>query len=192
MFIIAHLGYALLIAEIFALIYFYIVYIKIKSDEFDFKDFLQSYRGTKIFSLIPLSIGSLGPDIVDKLISLPLTGYGRYIGHSLLFNVIISGLIFVIFRKKMDIAYSFIFGWQIHLLLDLGGYLPLFYPFVAIPFTPEPINHFELFLQTPSIWLHELLGLVSLLALSLLYHFRGITISSILKQNMRDIFSSHQ
>ncbi len=152
MFIIAHFGYALLIAEILALLYFYIVYIKIKSLEFlNIKDFLLSYYGAKIFSLIPLSIGALGPDIVDKLIVLPLTGYGRHIGHSLLFNVIISGLVFVIFREKKYIAYSFIFGWQTHLILDLGGYLPLFYPFVAIPYHPEPINHLQLLLHTPSM-----------------------------------------
>ena len=80
-----------------------------------------------IFRLnIPIAVfcGVL-PDLVDKPLAIFGIGGGRYVGHTLLFAVVITGLFFM-WNKKYGC--SALFGFMSHLFLD-RDWIPWFYPF---------------------------------------------------------------
>ena len=66
------------------------------------------------------------PDMVDKPLAVLGIGGGRYIGHTLLFAVVISGTFFF-WKRKYGLAA--LIGLTSHLLLDLNALIPWFYPF---------------------------------------------------------------
>jgi uncharacterized membrane protein required for colicin V production len=89
-----------------------------------------------LFSLlfIPLLIGSILPDLIDKpLVLFGITQYGRYIGHTLTVGIIISLISFAITRKKL-VPVSLFLGYLFHLLEDMPFFVPWFYPFVKYDF----------------------------------------------------------
>jgi len=89
-----------------------------------------------LFSLlfIPLLIGSILPDLIDKpLLLLGITQYGRYIGHTLTLGVVIALISFIITRKKI-IPVSLFLGYLLHLVEDMPFFIPWFYPFVNYNF----------------------------------------------------------
>ena len=113
--------------------------------------------GINVFSFVALTIGSMGPDLIDKPISEPIFGYGRFIGHSLLFDFVISIVILAIFRKRKKIALAFVLGWQMHLILDSGGFMPWFYPFVNYDFQERTVSFLE-YLTRPEVYGNEIAG----------------------------------
>jgi len=66
------------------------------------------------------------PDLVDKPLAALGIGGGRYIGHTLLFAAVITGAFFLWKRRH---GFAAIMGLMSHLLLDLNGFVPWFYPF---------------------------------------------------------------
>jgi hypothetical protein len=89
-----------------------------------------------LFSLlfIPLLIGSILPDLIDKpLVLFGITHYGRYIGHTITAGIIISLISFVITRKKI-VPVSLFSGYLLHLVEDMPFFIPWFYPFVNYDF----------------------------------------------------------
>ncbi|MFW9852701.1 MAG: metal-dependent hydrolase [Candidatus Thorarchaeota archaeon] len=180
MFLFAHLGYSFLFVEILTLVYFL---LKSKTN-----DTAKENWGIKYFSFISLAIGAMGPDIIDKLISLPITDHGRYIGHSLIFDVLICFLVLIVFRKNKRIWLSFIIGWQLHLILDLGGFLPILFPFVSYEFPVRDQTFFEI-LSQPSVYINEIIGFLILTSLVLIYYHRGLRIKQFLKSDLSKEFS---
>jgi hypothetical protein len=97
------------------------------------------------FSLL---IGAIIPDIIDKLLYFIGVGSGRFIGHTLLFligSTLIVFLISQLFRYKTSshsnrmiytIPISYFIGVLIHLTLDLPN-VPFLYPFIPITTIPE-------------------------------------------------------
>jgi hypothetical protein len=166
MFLFAHIGYTFLFIEILTIIHFS---IKSRNKDLDVKEFW----GMKHFSYISLAIGAMGPDIFDKLISLPLTDQGRYIGHSLLFDILICSLFIILFRKNKRIWMAFIIGWQTHLILDVGKFLPILFPFVSYEFPIRDQTFFEI-LAEPTIYVNEIIGFLILVALIIIYYYRGL------------------
>ena len=175
MFLLAHIGYTFFAVELI----FIFIYIlrKLKNKNID-----TIHWGIKYISLYALLIGSAGPDIIDKAISLPITGHGRYIGHSLLFNMLISLIVLAVFWKNRRIWIGLIVGWQMHILLDLGGFLPWFFPFVNYDFPERTLSFWEM-LQLPSVYLNEIFGVVGLIFVIVLYISRRIPILDLLKED---------
>jgi hypothetical protein len=86
-------------------------------------------------SIFPLIVGSILPDIIDKPFQLlGILTYGRFIGHTLFMGLVISGISFLIFRKKL-ISISLLFAYWFHLLEDTQNFVPWFYPFINYNFT---------------------------------------------------------
>lgn len=71
------------------------------------------------------------PDLVDKPLWVLGIGCGRYIAHTLLFVFLVS-LAFSL--KKRVYGLFALSGGMLHLLLDLGWFVPWFYPFVRYDF----------------------------------------------------------
>ena len=88
------------------------------------------------------------PDIVDKPLAAMGIGGGRYIGHTLLFAVVVSAAFFF-WKKKYGLAA--IIGLVSHLLLDLNTLIPWFYPFKNYEFLITKLNF--------TTWFHEYLKL---------------------------------
>ena len=169
------MGYAILLFETVFIIYHSII----KKRE------LSKYRGYFYFSYIFLIIGSMGPDIIDKLIIYPILGIGRHIGHTLLFNVLICLMIFLIFRKHKRFYMSFIIGWQLHLILDLGGFIPWLYPFKQYVFVPKDASYFQLLLQ-PSVYINEIIGFGVMITIFLVIYLRNkIGLFKIIKEDIK-------
>lgn len=85
------------------------------------------------------------PDLLDK----PLTALlgltqGRYVGHTLLFIFLIV-VAFFIWKRKYGVAA--LVGGISHLLLDLGGFVPWFYPFVSYQFEHGRVDFATYFRQ---------------------------------------------
>jgi hypothetical protein len=110
------------------------------------------------------------PDLVDK----PLTAVmniteGRYIAHTLLFVTAVS-LAFFAWKRAYGLA-AFVGGVS-HLLLDLGGPLPLFYPFASYEFTRGRVDlggHFWDYLVSGGLSMDLVLAAVLGLAVILYY-----------------------
>jgi hypothetical protein len=81
-----------------------------------------------IFRLNPVVTVFCGilPDLVDKPLAALGIGGGRYIGHTLLFAVVVSAAFFL-WKRKYGLAA--LTGLMSHLLLDLNDLVPWFYPF---------------------------------------------------------------
>jgi hypothetical protein len=179
MYPLAHIGYTLFLVELVFI--FTCFFQKLRN-----KDHATIHWGIRYVSLYALLLGSLGPDIIDKAISLPITGYGRYVGHSLLFNIVISLGVLAIFWKNKRIWIGFIVGWQMHIVLDLGGFIPWLFPFVKYDFQERVLSFWEM-LQLPSVYLNEIFGAVCLIIVIVLYLRRKIPIRNMLKED----FSKH-
>ena len=113
-------------------------------------------------SILALIIGSMIPDIIDKPLQLlGITSSGRFIGHTLFMGLIVSGISFLILRKKF-VSISLLFGVWFHLLQDAMDFVPWFYPFVNYTF---PVYNFGPKF-TPFNFIFECLGILSLVYLS--------------------------
>ncbi|MHA1302871.1 MAG: metal-dependent hydrolase [Candidatus Heimdallarchaeaceae archaeon] len=176
MFLLAHIGYTFLAAEILAHIYYWIFYKKKELEE-------SASWGLKHFVVIPLAIGAMGPDIIDKFISEPIVGYGRYVGHSLFFAILIFIVAILLFRKNPHIYVSFIIGWIMHILLDSAGFIPWFFPFVNYEFQPKTETYFQMLLE-PYVYSNEIAGFLTLIFLLALYLRRGFTLKSLLQHSL--------
>lgn len=71
------------------------------------------------------------PDIVDKLLYIMGIGGGRYIGHTLLFTILVS-IVFFLWKRKY--GFAALVGGILHLVLDLHALVPWFYPFKEYDF----------------------------------------------------------
>ena len=175
MFPFAHIGYTFLVVElVFILIY---IFKKLSNKNPD-----NVHWGIRYVSLYALLLGSLGPDIIDKAISLPITGNGRYIGHSLLFDIAISMIVLAVFWRNRRIWIGFIVGWQTHLILDTGGFMPWLFPFVNYDFPERTLSYWEI-VQLPSIYLNEIFGAVGLIIVVILYLRRKVPVLDMLKED---------
>jgi hypothetical protein len=87
------------------------------------------------------------PDIVDKPLAAMGIGSGRYIGHTLLFAVVVSAAFFF-WKKKYGLAA--VIGLVSHLLLDLNTLVPWFYPFKSYNFGSVKLDF--------TVWLHDYLS----------------------------------
>jgi len=175
MFPLAHIGYTFLAVE---LVFIFICIFKKLSN----KNLVTVHWGIRYVSLYALLLGSLGPDIIDKTISLPITGNGRYIGHSLLFDIVVSLVVLAVFWKNKRILIGFIVGWQMHMILDIGGFMPWLFPFVSYEFQERTLSYWEM-LQLPSVHLNEIFGLVSLIIVIVLYLRRKLPLLDMLKED---------
>lgn len=175
MFPFAHIGYTFFAVElVFIFIY---IFKKLRNKNMD-----TVLWGIRYVSLYALLLGSLGPDIIDKAISLPITGNGRYIGHSLLFDIVISLIVLAVFWKNKRIWIGFIVGWQMHIILDIGGFMPWLFPFVNYEFPERALSFWEM-LKLPSVYLNEIFGAVCLIIIVILYFYRKIPVLALLKQD---------
>jgi len=177
----AHIGYALLFAELLTMVYF-LIQNKISNMK------IQEVYGLKYFSYITLVIAALGPDIIDKLISLPITDHGRYIGHSLLFDLLVCSLVLLLFRTNKRLWLAFILGWQIHLILDVGGFLPILFPFISYDFPVRDKTFLEI-LAEPSTYINEIIGFLILVTLIYFYFYRGLRLKRFIKTDFSKEFS---
>ncbi|MHA1116312.1 MAG: metal-dependent hydrolase [Candidatus Heimdallarchaeaceae archaeon] len=173
MFLVAHIGYTLLTAEILAHLYYWLFLKKKNLEPTD-------SWGIVHFAFLPLIIGALGPDIIDKLISEPITGYGRYIGHSIPFAILIFILFIAIFWKKPTVYSALILGWIMHIILDTAGFIPWFFPFVEYNFQSKTQTYIE-FLFQPYVYNNEIGGFLCILFLAVLYFRRGFTLRSFIQ-----------
>ena len=82
------------------------------------------------------------PDVVDAPLAVLGIGGGRYIGHTLLFAIIVIA-VFVLWKRKYGLA-AFI-GLLSHLLLDLNALVPWLYPFKNYNFSNEKIDLYQWF-----------------------------------------------
>jgi hypothetical protein len=89
--------------------------------------------------LVAIVCGIL-PDMVDKPLSAMGIGGGRFIGHTLLFAGVII-ILFTVWKRKYGLAA--LIGLASHLLLDLDGLVPWFYPFKNYQFYNFEINIFD-------------------------------------------------
>ncbi len=84
------------------------------------------------------------PDLVDKPLQAAGIGGGRYIAHSLLFVILVAAA-FCLWRRKLGLAA--LVGGLSHLVLDLNGLVPWFYPFTDYNFDDSEFSFSE-FLTT--------------------------------------------
>ena len=109
-----------------------------------------------------LIIGAMLPDLVDKPLSMlfPTVFSGRGFAHAPFVLVIFLGILYFPMKRK-NIAVSLGIGMILHILLDLPGNIPWFWPFVAYPIFPADIDsYFYTLLHNPLIITTELIGLV--------------------------------
>lgn len=115
-----------------------------------------------IFLCLPAlfsAIGVLLPDIFDKTLYVAkISPSAHFFGHTILFGLI-AGLVTFVVTKRKDISLAILFGSLIHLIEDIGGFIPWLYPFVNYTFTPGP-----LIVITPFTILGEILGGILLIA----------------------------
>lgn len=83
--------------------------------------------------LAVVAFSFLLPDLLDKPLWILGIGCGRFVGHTLLF-VFLVALIFSL--KRWTYGLSALAGGMLHLLSDVGWFIPWFYPFVQYNF-PE-------------------------------------------------------
>ncbi len=84
--------------------------------------------------IIYLLFASMLPDVVDKvLFAARVAPSTRFIGHTIIFSLAVSFLFYIITKKK-NIGLALLLGCLLHLLGDITGFLPLFYPFVNYAF----------------------------------------------------------
>lgn len=93
------------------------------------------YLGTE---LAPTLAGGLFPDVLDKTLCqvLHLVPNGRTWGHTI-FTLAVSSVMVRLLAGRAT-ARSWALGFIGHLLADLRGDLPLWYPFKSYDFEPSP------------------------------------------------------
>ncbi|MCK5342386.1 MAG: metal-dependent hydrolase, partial [Candidatus Heimdallarchaeota archaeon] len=109
-----------------------------------------------------LIIGSILPDLVDKPLSMlfPTIFSGRGIAHAPFIILIFCGILRLTVKRK-EIAISLGIGIAFHILLDLPGNIPWFWPFVEYPIFPADIDsYFYTLFHNHFIITTELIGLV--------------------------------
>ncbi len=74
------------------------------------------------------------PDLVDKPLDAMEIGGGRYVGHTLLFVLLVSAA-FALWKWRYGLAA--LVGGMSHLVLDMDGLVPWFYPFKDYEFYDE-------------------------------------------------------
>ena len=74
------------------------------------------------------------PDLVDKPLDALEIGGGRFVGHTLLFVLLVSAA-FALWKWRLGLAA--LVGGMSHLILDLDGLVPWFYPFKDYEFYDE-------------------------------------------------------
>jgi hypothetical protein len=89
--------------------------------------------------LIPITAGTLVPDVVDK--SLHMVGAatnGRTVAHTLL--AVASSTVIVNSLYGRTAAQNWMCGYLGHLVCDLEGLVPWWYPFASYDFRPSKRN----------------------------------------------------
>jgi hypothetical protein len=123
-----------------------------------------------------LAFGALLPDIIDKSFGQLIFRHGRFVGHSLIIGItfcFFAGIIFKIQVKNSNLAPSIFLGWTAHLIEDLGGFLPMFYPIIMYNF---PISTFDpfMYLTSPYTISCEIMGIILLSLLAYRYGYVDI------------------
>ena len=107
-----------------------------------------------------LIIGAILPDLIDKPLSIlfPTIFSGRGVGHAPFVGLILCGLLYFLLKRR-ELAISLGIGISIHILLDLPGQIPWFWPFVEYPILPADINSYlYTLLHNPLIITTETIG----------------------------------
>lgn len=187
MYWLAHIGYSFLLAELVA--FLVSKYHAKKNPSVEMQDYHLAW-GLKQFSFYGILIGALGPDLIDKGISMQIVGYGRYIGHSLFFGAVIILCIYFIFRKKPRVWMGFTLGWVMHIILDSGGFLPLFFPLIHYDFEVTTIDFLERLLTYPEIYVNEIVGSIFIITLIAIYIHRHLSFKLLLLKDVVELKSS--
>lgn len=119
-----------------------------------------------------LILGSILPDLVDKPLTMlfPTVFSGRGITHAPFIIMIFCGILYFLVKRK-DMVISLVIGMIFHILLDLPGSIPWFWPFVDYPILPADIDsYFYTLLHNPLIITTELIGLVGGIMILWKYH----------------------
>ncbi len=97
--------------------------------------------------ILPVTFGAIFPDVVDKTLCqvLHLTPSGRMYAHTLLSLMMTTSL--VGWLKGPNLAWGWGVGYLSHLLCDIGGFVPWFYPFMPYDFKPNQSNLSDLFIR---------------------------------------------
>lgn len=113
--------------------------------------------------LAPVLAGTAFPDVLDKLLCqvLRLMPNGRMWGHTALSVGVTTCLVWLVADGRT--ARSWLVGYLGHLLADLEGPIPWWYPFRTYDFEPSPGlgEIFRRFAKNPAEMLFEL-GLIGL------------------------------
>jgi len=94
---------------------------------------LKSSGLTKV-ELAVIGFCLLLPDLLDKPLWFLGIGMGRFVGHTLFFVFLVA---FVFFLRKRTYGLFALVAGMLHLLTDVGYFIPWFYPFVEYDF-PQP------------------------------------------------------
>lgn len=95
----------------------------------------------KLNPVITIICGLL-PDLLDAPLAAFRIGGGRYIGHTILFAMVVVGVLFLWKRKYGYAAFA---GLASHLILDLNGFMPWLYPFKDYAFPAKKLSFYEWF-----------------------------------------------
>ena len=122
-----------------------------------------------------LLLGSLIPDIIDKLVGQlffrDTFSQGRIFSHTLLFLIIITAVGFYLYKSRRKVwLLTLAFGTFMHLVLDEIWLAPrtLFWPLLGFAFerielTDWALNIFRVLLSNPAVYIPEAVGLMMLL-----------------------------
>jgi hypothetical protein len=97
------------------------------------------------------------PDLVDKPLWVFGVGCGRYVAHTLLF-VFLVALVFSL--KKPVYGLLALFAGMFHLLMDVGWFLPLFYPFIDYDFPDAKFSETFRWYQVAGLFLELVFALL--------------------------------
>jgi hypothetical protein len=105
---------------------------------------VQRVRGRRlaVATVVAALVGSLGPDLIDKPLTLVgVLGYGRTFAHSLFTTTAILTVGFVLARRvdRTDLGGAFAVGYLSHLLVDMFGEVFGGLPYVDTAFLFWPI-----------------------------------------------------
>jgi membrane-bound metal-dependent hydrolase YbcI (DUF457 family) len=109
---------------------------------------------------IALLIGSIFPDLVDKVLAFLKLSNGRGFFHTLLFITICFFIVYLFSWGNKSISVPFFIGMLFHILIDLP-YVPLFYPFIMYDFTYQgDPNWLYTLLTSPVVQITEIIGIL--------------------------------
>ncbi|NYZ75121.1 hypothetical protein H0O03_02560, partial [Candidatus Micrarchaeota archaeon] len=95
------------------------------------------------FPLVATAFFALLPDLVDKpLFLLGLAPSSRFIAHTIFFGLVVAAILLMVLPKqtRLPIAAAALLGSWSHLLLDVNGPLPLFFPLLSYVFPPYDLG----------------------------------------------------